>query len=846
VTEGKQARPIRTLLESRLERLLRERSVVVWYDESGTFRQALSELALGDVTRFTYDGSYYALRAQLEPAFAKLPGLAERPLLVYVPAAPLDRRDDVLREVAEAGAVFTDTLASLAAQALKDSGVPRQQLNQLLARPRLSLDDLDRLATSGLERDATISLLFGTAAPVEVAVRLLTDERVEEQISQRDAVSDIRRFVHERFGFSAAKSDVPTLRHTFVRYVLLTEFLAGLRQGVPAQLERVPHATDESKVLLCRDVASRLRDSERWTEFYREVAGQVERELGLAGLGLRADDLGDADTFPFQEQLLLDALAAHVEAGDMTTAQRTVAGRHRAFWTRVDPRRGAQWQVAGLAVDLMTEARRVERAVKAAPADPETIVTRYAGREGDEGWHRLDALQRELESRVATMEDEFQFAGLLNRARASYRASAGTLANRFLDAIQQRGFLFPKLPVQTDTFARVVAPRLALGKVAYFLVDALRYEMAVALVDSPPENAQAVSLSPAVSVLPSITPLGMAALLPGAEAGIAIVPLGRGGVAAGLGGETLVGSADRGRYLKTRLSEAVIDVTLGDLVGNKVNAAMLQGAQLCVVRSQEIDQAGENVAPHSALGSMSGTLFLLKRAMSRLAKEGYGEFVVAADHGYLLLHDLPEEQKVKEPQGETVLLHRRCWVGRGGVASDAFVRFRAADLGMGGDVELAFPRGLAAFKAAGGGEYMHGGLSPQECIVPIVTLTLRAASGQGGHKIDILPIKRVTNQMFYVKIRRDPVLFGGQERLRVRLAIIGKKIAGRILLADEGFSPGTDEVALTQGKETTITVQLQAPEGSGKFTVQVLDADTGRVLAAQKDIDYTLAHSLLL
>jgi hypothetical protein len=69
-----------------------------------------------------------------------------------------------------------------------------------------------------------------------------------------------------------------------------------------------------------------------------------------------------------------------------------------------------------------------------------------------------------------------------------------------------------------DVFDRLVAPKLRESgrRVAYFLVDALRYELGVALEQQLEDDGH-IELQAAFAQLPSITPVGMASLLP--EAG---------------------------------------------------------------------------------------------------------------------------------------------------------------------------------------------------------------------------------------------------------------------------------------------------------------------------------------
>ncbi len=339
--------------------------------------------------------------------------------------------------------------------------------------------------------------------------------------------------------------------------------------------------------------------------------------------------------------------------------------------------------------------------------------------------------------------------------------------------------------------------------------------------------------------------------MPTAEEGVGITVV-KGRVAAQLGDRILAGSTDRQQLLAAQVSVTYADLTLADALNSsaKTLERALEGKQLSVIRSQEIDAFGETDFFYQARRVMTDTLFDLKKAMVRLAKHGFNQIVIAADHGHVMLPELSDEMKVDPPGGEQIELHRRCWIGRGGTTSNAFVRFRAAELGMGGDVELAFPRGLAVFKAGGGSAYLHGGLSLQELIVPIVTISLESIGvrGEGDQLTLEVTSGRITNQIFTVKALIIPGLAGkAEDRRQVHCTVVvGKESVGQTLAADEGFIPGNDDIALVPNEENIITLRLRIPAGSGMLKVQLLDANTGMTLAEHRDIQYEISHDLML
>ncbi len=75
--------------------------------------------------------------------------------------------------------------------------------------------------------------------------------------------------------------------------------------------------------------------------------------------------------------------------------------------------------------------------------------------------------------------------------------------------------------------------------------------------------------------------------------------------------------------------------------------------------------------------------------------------------------------RIDAPGGDTVGLHRRCWIGRGGATPPGTIRVSAAELGYDSDLDFVFPTGLGVFKPVVVA-YHHGGISLQEMVVPVV------------------------------------------------------------------------------------------------------------------------------
>src|SRR4029077_11449118 len=187
---------------------------------------------------------------------------------------------------------------------------------------------------------------------------------------------------------------------------------------------------------------------------------------------------------------------------------------------------------------------------------------------------------------------------------------------------------------QTRIYSDVVAspPK----PVAYFLVDAMRFEMGLELSERLPKTAE-VSVRHAIGALPSITPIGMAALQPGASASFSVVEQ-SGKLGARIDDVFLPDLAARKKFASARVPK-LVDVALDELLSLQPSrlARRIEGAQVVVVRSQEIDHAGEAGFTVQARQVMDTVIDNIARALRKLATSGVEHCVVAADHGHLFL-----------------------------------------------------------------------------------------------------------------------------------------------------------------------------------------------------------------
>ena len=132
----------------------------------------------------------------------------------------------------------------------------------------------------------------------------------------------------------------------------------------------------------------------------------------------------------------------------------------------------------------------------------------------------IDRLQREFEQAVG---DYIPFDGSLfdavDHCRKRYAKLAEKVQALFTKSLETTGWPLQGRLSNSDVFDTIVGPMLKESgrKVAFIMVDALRYELGVTLHRQLSETEQA-EIRAACAQLPTVTPVGMASLLPGAGA----------------------------------------------------------------------------------------------------------------------------------------------------------------------------------------------------------------------------------------------------------------------------------------------------------------------------------------
>lgn len=843
-----------------------EKGLVVWYDPEQAYAKAAEKLFIPSTTVARYEGSFFRLRKTIDHLLNE-----QQPprLVVYLPIERTETHSALI-ELDCAGVIMqprqqppacNTRLSVVARNALKPILGEDQvsEIERQVESGKLSLADLDALADKGKDiSTGVLALVFGSANPQEVGLAFLHSDNYDQEIGKKECGKELCHLLHVSFDieFPAAET-LSNWRVRLGRHILMTDLFAALKKHVPASLSSVSVAETMSGVDACVRLARTWRNSRDARDSYVAVANKVEQELGLGQMALPVEPLKANETFLCVERSLMVHVENQVLKSATSALLELAKARLSRFWADVIPAIQARWALISSAAEVLIEADRVGSAIKKAPTTVPALVKAYA--DDDEPWCLLDTHHRNMESRkynfeFAAGDDHHGLDRLITKAAQRYTEVGSALANHFITTFQKAKHPIKELAYQRDIFNKQVKPLLSEGKVAYVWVDALRFEMARELSRLLKDDFQ-LEIQAAIGTIPTITEVGMAALLPNANQSAKVVSVGGGKLALEISGAVIKDRKDRVAFLKEHAGVLVFDAKLEDLLPKPTKKVKdgVQSSQLILITSQEIDELGEADNMAQARLQIDGVLGQLRRGVRVLADHGIKNIVLVADHGHLFADEIGEDMKIEAPGGKVEDLHRRVWVGVGGTSEPSYLRTSLASFGVDSEFDIATPWTFACFKSKGGGRaYFHGGLSPQELIVPVVVMhsAAKAIPQSMGIQWVLIPgTAKLTTRFFSVQITGSQSSLFGFEPPKVRIELrANKKSVSTPVSASYGFEDATGEVKLKisasnneQIEPNTVTVMVSEEISQKTVGVYLLDATTGAELAAPLTVDVAIS-----
>lgn len=765
-----------------------KRRIIVWIDEDQEFVDKLDEIPVNGakIIALTGTNNFYVkkLLAVDDPTSN---------YLVYRPFAYESDEDNWLLDVELYGEEFRADLVSMW---MDEMGIPqtpalrrvfkqyRKFFNAQARRNKVSTQPVTPATPAQLQMSIMAALAgLKDAKPNAIIKAVLQgglqkdNNAVYQEFVNYGIDEAFWRMVAQGTGYQGMDSDLAQL----ATHILLTASTRTMRQEFLSGLQMFISSAHQA---YCYDFVSDWMHSEDAGNIY-SIAEHVEGELNLPQrfMKLQVADLVETEIFPCVNEVILVKLMTEISDHiiDVDTITKTVGKRRTCVWyDDVKNYYEGILQVAKMQVFFK------EHSAGFHTVEPEKVWKEYTTE-----YYIMDTYYREFHKSYSESLKNYHeelsdlFTHVMEKVEGLYTTwFLGQLGNNWSDAcadnLREYGRVL-EVPQQTDFYRRQVAA--SDSKVYVIISDAMRYEVAATLAEQLQRETQAkVDLKSMQGIFPTITKFGMAALLPHKELSVELKS-GKTERLAVLADGQSTEANNRDKLLKSA-DPASVALKYKDIIGMKRadRQALIKGMNVVYIYHDTIDEAGH--LESSIFTACDTAIEELKNMVRIIANEwGGANIIITSDHGFLYTHSpLTEDDKVDKTteSDQDVEIGRRYAIMQKGAQPQYLLPVKF--LGGNTAYDAFAPRESIRIKMKGGGlNFVHGGISLQEMVVPVIEYHfLRNQSKEykkNKNKYDTKPVeisllsanRKISNMIFSLNFYQKDAVGGNREAATYQL-----------------------------------------------------------------------------
>ena len=729
------------------------RKLVFWYDDNGEFVEDMQNVELNNAKVYCLQpDNQFATKLFLERQDTTTN------YLIYAPFPKPDVRDNHLEDTLLYSKCFFADRASLLSVDLgideKYKPIIEKHIKFFANKERtqrfydLEIENFneENIVTgflSAICRTRTCS--FEEVIRVMLTDGQLADNKFLSEVEKYGLLDDFWKLCEQHFGYTDVK---PTLEKLMVT-MFVTYTAKYVQSGLPKPWKAFVSYKAGNIIAFMDNLMNNILYRGRYDELSAHVASGLNVKKAFSDYP--PEDLVNCDTFLAVDQILIKWIVARLVAEDIgaklddLTIPQICEKRSKMHFGG---------KTAGCYQMLGSAFRLIQAGNYSCPDSFKDILRRY-----QEEDFRLDYEYRHFYFAYDRLDDTAKFEPLRDLVENIYTNEyLETLLPKWNQAIMEEDS-FTALPLQQDFYARNL--RNAKERTVVIISDALRYEVGKELFlrmqDDPKCSA---TLEVQLSVLPSYTRLGMAALLPHTELSITD------DFKVLIDGQPCENLTERETILRKYSPDSVC-VQFDSIKSLKIAdlRSIFTGKQVVYVYHNQIDARGDKpntedevfVACEEAVSEINDLI----RRISTSANTY--RFIVTADHGFIYKRDkIAESDKIEGIKGKAAFINRRFVVSQEPLSGDGIASIEIGKILRNSDTKwVSYPISDDVFKVTGGGQnYVHGGSSPQEMLVPVLSIKMERGhmeTRSAGIAL-VSMVRKITNKITILDfIQSEPV-----------------------------------------------------------------------------------------
>jgi hypothetical protein len=807
---------------------LRDRQILVWYDEGGTLANVMPKAVPKRYNFIQFTGSYLTIRTRIEeedPEFKKK-------WFIYVPEKA--QEPSWIQDYELFGSRVNLNLERILVENF--SLTSNRKLKELLADHRgralaTNWEETMKETMSPITQEqiesGLLAIAFNLGPNFSIGRAILEyvahPDIYEKELSklglQKVFVDDIQREMGLKLPTASKVSP-----ESLAAALLFSELVVNSK-GLGAQEFQKLLPDEDSRQKWANLTNEWLKHSDLRDGFIR-WSRQLEKKYDVKSKLSGIESLLNVMSFAVVDEVLIQELCTRVAEGveafskHVKIIEHVAEARSRSIWTK--EKKFNIWDIIGTAAHLFSRCQSAIGFLKERTVDFNEYLDRYVA---NDGWWTIDRSYRHLASSDKRLDERISRL-FIKPASTIYGEWLRTIGVKFAESASKLSKWTAAGTIQQQNFWKEFIGNRD-EPVAILLEDALRYELARALAQRISEEGYEVQIRTLLASLPSITEIGMAALLPRDDETLAL-DVNKGKVKVSLNGTVPVTERkDRKAWLQKSLGPELKLFELDDVLKMPTQTlSALREAKRIVVMDRDIDSAGTYLVDIS-IGLFEDLVSRVTEAVSKLHKAGIKRVIVTTDHGFLLFPKdfQPDTTSGIKPQSD-IARSRRYAVGKVPKISTN-ITFPLESIGLSGDGTATFPRGLTCLTAPGEiGQFLHGGISLQEICVATLISTKEVPIEERKIEVTAEIPEKITTAIFLIPIKPSPTLNKYMPR-EVRVEVY----------AEEEKICESDVINLSNKVVKARLVLSKIPQ---KADIRLIDQETKEVLS-QKAVKVELA-----
>lgn len=686
-----------------------DRQIVMWYDESEEFSEEINNINLANAELFVLDENNWI--------YAKYYIESENPetnFLVYAPFRKPSDEDNFLADMTHYGTLFSADKINILCQELDiDCAKFRDVLSlysnfwnassRVKAFKELNIQDYSK---NRIELGILVVLAGEKTLNFEYVVRKIIikhfqkDDSILEKFEKYNISEVFWEFAYQHFGYI---EDEPTIGKFTISLIL--NYTAGLFEGtIPKSWKRfIIEDKNNSRVFI-----DNFMNNNNYMSTFDNISSLLEDKLNISRdiKNHTVDSYIKCDSFKtFDRKIINHYVSLLSETKEKIDFDSILELREKCHFYKdfEDEYQLIYW--ANEFIGLINEFQR-----EILPDDVNELINLFTNR-----FVNIDKAYRKFYYHYDKIDDTDNISYIQFMIENMYanvflfeiNPKFTSLIENIKDVSLTKQWRFYKTFIQNNKTKTIV-----------IISDALRYGCGVELKEELDKNPTWTNtIQPMLSTVPSYTALGMASLLPNKE-----IKYKNNTIL--VDGKQCRSTKERQKILQEYNPDAIA-VKFDEINSLKKSElrSLTKGINLVYIYHDQIDARGDNAPTENEVFDASQEAIdeITKLTTRLIDSANFTRIIITADHGYIYKKGSLNDSNKVNLESISAFYKNRRFLLTDDKTDIPGTKCLSLEYINNEDIYVTVPKGVDIFKLNGAGlNYVHGGLSLEEVIVPVI------------------------------------------------------------------------------------------------------------------------------